>query len=275
MDEINKTIAGNNRQQRLLTDALKEPLKTTKKQPVKQKLGRETPTSVLEGLGPHSPTTGRYAGLIADDALVDTRSEAGSVMGGGSQSGNDDNEALSAIEMGSVSGTEIPSNQNDRKDAAAEFLEEQLFDDGLSTLTADEYVKIRLIPMMAKFSVKAPGLNTGINTVTCVVIGLSVCSSVFSSFDLTVFIPLCMAFSSAMTAWMSYKQTELRLLQTNGAKQTLHQLMVWWDSLSMIEKRVPSNKENLVQVTESSIQGQVVSYTSASRGNSEEDGEGN
>ncbi len=39
------------------------------------------------------------------------------------------------------------------------------------------------------------------------------------------------------------------------------QLIIWWDSLSMIEKRVASNKEQLVMITEAAVQGQVVSYS--------------
>lgn len=49
------------------------------------------------------------------------------------------------------------------------------------------------------------------------------------------------------------------------------QLLIWWDSLSMIEKRVAANKEFLVQTTESAVQGQVVSYTSSKGRDENED----
>ena len=53
--------------------------------------------------------------------------------------------------------------------------------------------------------------------------------------------------------------------------------MIWWDSLSMIEKRVASNKEELVLVTEAAIQGQVAIYSQANRdrNNDEEENEKN
>jgi SMODS and SLOG-associating 2TM effector domain 1 len=141
--------------------------------------------------------------------------------------------------------------------------EQELYDDGLSILTADEYVKIRLQPIISTFTRKTPALSQLSNTVTCIVIALSVCSSVFSTFDLTIFIPMALAFAGACTAWRSYKQADLRLVQTNGALNQLHQLIIWWDSLSMIEKRVPANKEFLVQTTELTIQTQVVGYLSS------------
>jgi hypothetical protein len=49
------------------------------------------------------------------------------------------------------------------------------------------------------------------------------------------------------------------------------QLMIWWDSLSMIEKRVASNKEELVLVTEAAIQGQVAIFSQTNRDRSSQD----
>jgi hypothetical protein len=36
------------------------------------------------------------------------------------------------------------------------------------------------------------------------------------------------------------------LVQTNAAINQLNQLVIWWDALSMIEKRVGANKEFMV-----------------------------
>lgn len=113
-----------------------------------------------------------------------------------------------------------PQGQDNSKDPE----EKDLYDDGLSTLTADEYVKIRLQPIITDFTRKTPGLSMFTNTVTIVVIALSVCSSVFSTFGLTAFIPLTLAFAGACTAWRSYKQADLRLMQANGALNQLHQV---------------------------------------------------
>ena len=63
-----------------------------------------------------------------------------------------------------------------------------------------------------------------------------------------------------MTSWRSYRQADLKLAQINGALNQLNQLVIWWDSLSMIEKRVPANKEFLVSTTEQTVQIQVVGH---------------
>ena len=99
--------------------------------------------------------------------------------------------------------------------------------------------------------------------------------SVLTTFQLVTFIPIALAISSALTSWTSYLQLELRLVRTNSAVHQLHQLVIWWDSLNMIEKRVSSNKEYLVQTTEAAIQGQIVAAinNSNSKNNNDDDDE--
>jgi hypothetical protein len=40
--------------------------------------------------------------------------------------------------------------------------------------------------------------------------------------------------------------------------------LVWWDGLTLIEKRVPKNKDRLVLITEETIQGQAAIFTGSS-----------
>lgn len=93
------------------------------------------------------------------------------------------------------------------------------------------------------------------NIVTITVVTLAVISSVFSAFKLVLFIPITLAFSNTLTAWVDYKQVQTRTHQTNVAIQQLNQLLIWWDGLSMIEKRDISNRESLLMRSESYIVG--------------------
>ena len=147
-------------------------------------------------------------------------------------------------------------------------LEDQLRereDDGMSKLSADDYVQQRLLPWLATFAVKSPSLSKGVTFVTVSTIFLSVASSVLSSFDLMEWIPLALAFSSCLTSAISYTQSEIRLAQVNGGYKNLTQLLVWWNSLGVVERRSASNKEILVLRTEHEIQNQIVGYVNTSK----------
>jgi hypothetical protein len=105
---------------------------------------------------------------------------------------------------------------------------EIMYDDGLSTLTADEYVKVRLIPVLAEFTQTAPVFSRSVTTVTAIVIMLSIASSIFTAFSLTTFIPLALAFGESLTSWQSHNATEIRLMQTNGAMHQLHKVVYFY-----------------------------------------------
>jgi hypothetical protein len=131
------------------------------------------------------------------------------------------------------------------------------FDDGLSTLSAEEYVQFRLLPMLGEISSTTPGLNFRVYGVSITVTILSVSSSALSTFGQSLFIPAMLAFSGAITSWTSYQRTDQLLLQKNIAVGNLHQLLIWWDGLTMIEKRVPTNKNALVLQAERAIMAQA------------------
>jgi len=125
--------------------------------------------------------------------------------------------------------------------------------------------------MAASYSKKAPGLAMTLHVSAILGVVLSVASSALSTFDLSVYIPAALAVSGAVTAWTSYQQIDLRLLQTNAALNQLNQLLVWWDGLTMIEKRVPSHKETLVKSTEACIQAQATIFSGGARRSDDED----
>ena len=275
LDDINERLCSNMRQQKLLTEGLKEPhstLKPLKDRSVKKGLDDDSDSDDSDASGvPLSPrfrkTYHEEDAEGDDENEFETQSEGKSDFNQSEGEGDGESDGTLDIESNHDSTTDKRKEEHDRDGAEGDTL----LDDGLSTLTADEYVKLRLIPVVSSFTSKAPGLSRKLQLVTSIVLVLSVCSSVFSSFGLTLFIPLCLAFSSSLTSWVSYKQSETSLMQTNGAKQQLHQLMIWWDSLSMIEKRVPANKESLVRITETAVQGQIVSYNKSRKNEGAED----
>ena len=109
--------------------------------------------------------------------------------------------------------------------------------------------QLRLTPQLARFMVDTPSLHRLTSSVTALIIFFSVFSSILSTFGYIQFIPAMFAISGAATAWTSYSQTDLVLVQTNAAINQLNQLVIWWDALSMIEKRIGANKEFLVRHT--------------------------
>jgi hypothetical protein len=55
-------------------------------------------------------------------------------------------------------------------------------------------------------------------------------------------IPVALALGSLFGAIAAYKDLEGRLERANTATVSLRKLDVWWNGLSVIEKRIPANK---------------------------------
>ena len=60
---------------------------------------------------------------------------------------------------------------------------------------------------------------------------------------------------------MQFDQTALKLVGQNNNLSQLQELRIWWQSLSMVQKTVPSNKEHLVETTEDAIEAEVGVWT--------------
>ena len=228
LDEINDRIKSNLRTQRLLTEALKEPkgkaLLRDKKTKANTKLAEKYHPNTYDDILPNESDKYRNRkatneveieindAFVAGDITLNDSSDASQ------QKLQTSSHLDSKAELESNVGT-IPESDDDlemgKMDSKSPTFSEAIIDDGLSTITADEYVKLRLIPLIASFTSKAPGFAQTTNTVNIIIIALSIVSSVLSVFDYSVFIPIAMAFSGALSSWISFRQTDLRLMKTN------------------------------------------------------------
>jgi hypothetical protein len=75
--------------------------------------------------------------------------------------------------------------------------------------------------------------------------------------ELPQWIPVSLGLGSVFSAILAYQGIESRMERVNAANISLRKLMIWWHGLSVIEKRIPSNKTSLVETMESIIQAEA------------------
>lgn len=97
-------------------------------------------------------------------------------------------------------------------------------DDGISTLTPELYVLIRVNPMSAYYAAKSPNLHTQYCIFATIANILSIAATVFAAAQLVPLVPVVNSVGEFISAFANYKQIELRLLQTNLAMNQLHQV---------------------------------------------------
>jgi hypothetical protein len=70
---------------------------------------------------------------------------------------------------------------------------------------------------------------------------------------LELWIALTTALVTAFTTFLEYQQVESRLIRYNRTAINLHQIMMWWEALSVEEQADPRNVDKLVASTEGTI----------------------
>ena len=81
-----------------------------------------------------------------------------------------------------------------------------------------------------------------------------------------VWMPLAVAVYSSLNTVLEYSMVGAQLRQTNGTLTVLKNQQIWWESLSMVERRMEENKQVLVTVTEHAICTEDVTHMSSSKG---------
>jgi hypothetical protein len=140
-------------------------------------------------------------------------------------------------------------------------------------MRAEDYVKFRMLPKLIAMSRLSPEQAKQKSAFKMLSIGLAAGSTLLGALGINVPVPLVVQFASALAGWESYKQMNMSLKLTNSAVGKLERLVLWWQSLSMIEKRRPDRKDKLVMTTEDILSGSLVELAIAKQMESKEEEE--
>mmetsp|Transcript_90967 Transcript_90967/g.229303 ORF Transcript_90967/g.229303 Transcript_90967/m.229303 type:complete len:568 (-) Transcript_90967:101-1804(-) len=138
--------------------------------------------------------------------------------------------------------------------------EDWITDDGSSLITAEDYVRFRLQPLVATYTDELPRLGFLHRVLQTSTFFLGALTTAASLFDHQELIPLAVTLTTVLTGIAEFEQVGTRLRNMNTSLLQLKNLLTWWHSLSMVEKRLPENKEYLVIVTESTRDTEVSAW---------------
>lgn len=130
-------------------------------------------------------------------------------------------------------------------------------DDGFALINAEDYINFRLRPTLTKFSKMAPRLETIIDTNQIIIFISTGSLALLAMLGLTKWVPVLVTLIGAISAIMDFEMYVARLALINGAQLTLKNLLIWWESLSLIDRRLPESKQYLVDTTEQSVMAEL------------------
>eukprot|EP00747_Dinoflagellata_sp_TGD_P193573 gnl/TRDRNA2_/TRDRNA2_59919_c0_seq1.p1 gnl/TRDRNA2_/TRDRNA2_59919_c0~~gnl/TRDRNA2_/TRDRNA2_59919_c0_seq1.p1 ORF type:complete len:247 (+),score=42.94 gnl/TRDRNA2_/TRDRNA2_59919_c0_seq1:67-741(+) len=131
--------------------------------------------------------------------------------------------------------------------------QERLVDDGLSPISAVDYIEFRVFPTMGYYAATAHLLERKLGHSQIIIFLGTFLNAVLSFVHESVWIPVVLTFTAAVGAIMDYEMYSTRLGAANAAHMSLQNLVMWWDSLSLVERRLNESKTYLVETTETAV----------------------
>jgi hypothetical protein len=134
-------------------------------------------------------------------------------------------------------------------------------DDGIGLISADDYMKFRLLPAISRLNETIPGHERRYNLSQTVIMFATMMAAVFGVIGLHVWIPAVAALVAVAESLNNFDQTSARLVGANGALTQLKNLRIWWQSLSRTQQSLPHNKAQLIESSEDAIESELNAWT--------------
>jgi hypothetical protein len=142
-----------------------------------------------------------------------------------------------------------------RRYAGSAFARNQkMADDGYQPITGDQYLTFRLDPEIQAYRKLAIKSERWAYWLQIIILLATASNAILAFAEQTVWMPVLVALTSSLQAYNDFERFGPQLTVANNALTKLENLRVWWESLSLKERRNILNREYLVAVTEANIQ---------------------
>ena len=136
-----------------------------------------------------------------------------------------------------------------------------VIDDGIGLISAEDYIKFRLLPAISRLNDTIPRQERWYNLSQTLILLATMLASVSGVIGLHVWIPAVAALVAVVESLSHFDQTAARLAGANGALTQLKNLRLWWQSLSRTQQSLPHNKAQLVESSEDAILSELGAWT--------------
>jgi hypothetical protein len=135
-----------------------------------------------------------------------------------------------------------------------------LCDDGISVITADDYVFFRFMPLIQYHTSISKFLTTRVQQLQIMQFFLTAVLAGARPLRFERWVPFFVALITVITGTLEFENYPARLRNVNQSLECLKNLRIWWQSLSMVERRLPKNKELLVIGAEATADSEISAW---------------
>jgi hypothetical protein len=138
-------------------------------------------------------------------------------------------------------------------------------DDGLSFLTPQRYIYLRLDEQLDYYRGKTEDMEKELQRVQTAAIVIGGLGTFLAAVRAELWVALTAAIVTALGAYLHYRQTENTLVRYNTTASNLESVAMWWTSLSPDQQAMPENVARLVETTEKILESESVGWLAQMR----------
>lgn len=133
-------------------------------------------------------------------------------------------------------------------------------DDGVSTLTPEQYIKFRLANQLEYYRKATGRLERTLWRYQWGILLVGAIGTFLAAIGLELWIALTTAVVSAFTVYLEHEQVENTLVKYNQAASNLANIQAWWTALTDEEQHFQTNIDTLVRYTEQTVAAEHVGW---------------
>jgi len=120
----------------------------------------------------------------------------------------------------------------------------------LNGLSNEAYMKTRVKPLLKDCNLKSPRLSCMYNVLNLMVILSSSVATVLGALEFQTWVPVAVSAGTVFASLQEHYMFQQRLAATSTAAGDLNALVVFWESLGPVSRRMMTTRHHLVAVTE-------------------------
>ncbi|GMH70018.1 hypothetical protein TrST_g14150 [Triparma strigata] len=146
----------------------------------------------------------------------------------------------------------MPSMVSKQKDSKQSTIEK---DDFVSPITIETYFEYRAIPLALAYEKHTPAISDKLSFLEITVFVLTSAGAVLAvpGVELGSWVAITVALSTGVTSYIEYFQLRVERDTRNNSLAEFQNLVTWWESLSIIDKRTKQSKEKALSTIENGV----------------------
>jgi hypothetical protein len=138
------------------------------------------------------------------------------------------------------------------------------FDDHYSPTKPDEYIRLRMLKALRFYRERLPSYAAKKDVSQWTIMVGTATGALIAFIGFAPQVAIISSVTAAIASWMEFTTTATKVARYNAIIVALTNLLLWWDSLSLVDKASPLNVDLLVMKAEETLSAERAAWVGGS-----------